>query len=249
MLHNRQKVGIVVPCWNEAERLSVTDFMQFCDRVSEIGFVFVNDGSSDNTRQILEDLARTRTSRVDVINLERNEGKAQAIRVGIKEILSSDSFELVGYWDADLSAPLDEIPRFIEVFNNRTHVQFVCGSRIRKMGSSIERGRYRHYLGRCFATAASIILRLPVYDTQCGAKIIKAELATRIFDAPFVSKLFFDVELLARTVSILGEEHAKQAIFELPLDSWMDKGGSKRKMCDYMRAACALLRISQRYKR
>jgi glycosyltransferase involved in cell wall biosynthesis len=248
MLPNGPQLGIVVPCWNEADRLPVTDFLEFSEESPQVGFVFVNDGSSDDTVRVLEDLARLRREQVLVINLPCNRGKGEAIRVGIMELLSWRCCALVGYWDADLATPLDEIPRFLEVLDKLPSVQFLCGSRIRRMGSVIERFWHRHYLGRCFATAASLVLRLPIYDTQCGAKIIRAELARSIVDQPFISKWFFDVELLARTVVILGHEGAMTAVFELPLNSWRDKGGSKRRLRHYLLAARDLLKIRQTYR-
>ena len=238
----------MVPCWNEAARLPVADFSDFCDQFSEVGFAFVNDGSSDNTQQVLEDLARNRAAQMTVIKMGFNRGKAEAIRIGMREILSWGACELVGYWDADLSTPLDEIRRMMEVLDQSPMIQFVCGSRIRKMGSLIERSWHRHYLGRCFATAASIVLKLPIYDTQCGAKIIRTELAAGIFGESFISKWFFDVELLARTVAVLGEEQANRAIFELPLNEWKDRSGSKRAMRHYIRAAYDLIRIKRKFR-
>ncbi|MDY6951336.1 MAG: glycosyltransferase [Thermodesulfobacteriota bacterium] len=248
MLPNRPQLGIVVPCWNEEDRLPVMDFIEFCEKSSGVAFVFVNDGSLDNTRRVLGDLAKRLPNQVTVVNLPSNRGKGEAIRAGIMELLSWQCCASVGYWDADLSTPLDEILRFLEVLEQLPCVQFVCGSRIRKMGSLIERLWHRHYLGRCFATGASLVLRLPIYDTQCGAKIIKADLAARIFDKPFISKWFFDVELLARTVDILGHERTMTAVFELPLNSWRDTGGSKRRMRHYFIAAYDLLRIRLKFK-
>jgi dolichyl-phosphate beta-glucosyltransferase len=248
MLYNWPKTGIVVPCYNEASRLPATDFIRFLDQFSEISFCFVNDGSSDKTQEVLEGLANDRTNQAAVIKLESNKGKAEAIRIGMKHILSWQSFEFVGYWDADAATPLSEIPRFIEVLKERSPTQFVCGSRIRRMGALIERFWYRHYLGRILATVASLILQMPVYDTQCGAKIIRVELARNIFNDPFLTRWFFDVELLARTKIILGEEKARQAIFEVPLENWQDKGDSKLSLLDCIRSPYHLLRIFWNYR-
>jgi dolichyl-phosphate beta-glucosyltransferase len=249
MLRSGPEIGVVVPCYNEAKRLRVSQFVDFWERDSEIGFVFVNDGSLDNTDEVLGYLAKDRERQVEVVNLPSNQGKAEAVRAGIKHALSRSSCNLVGYWDADLSTPLDEIPRFMEVLQELPAVQFVCGSRIRRMGAVIKRFWYRHYVGRIFATAASGVLGIPIYDTQCGAKMIKAELARKVFDEPFLSKWLFDVELLARTLALLGKEKARKAIFELPLENWEDKGDSTITLYQYfVRAPFDLVRICLHYR-
>src|SRR5204862_482251 len=76
--------------------------------------------------------------------------------------------EVVGYVDADLSTPVAEVARLLDEMEQRG-VAVVMGARVALLGTAIQRRALRHYLGRLFATAASIILGLPVYDTQCGA--------------------------------------------------------------------------------
>ena len=106
---------------------------------------------------------------------------------------------LVGFFDADLATPLGAIDDFLAVLRDRPEVEFVLGSRVMLMGRDIRRKATRHYFGRVFATAVSHALDLPVYDTQCGAKILRANAATAtLFDPPFRSPWIFDVELIAR---------------------------------------------------
>jgi hypothetical protein len=120
------------------------------------------------------------------------------------------------------------------------------------MGRTIERRAWRHYLGRLFATAASVVLDLPVYDTQCGAKLFRATpLTERIFAEPFVARWVFDVEILARFMAFdpRGPDRIDTALYELPLRQWVDVAGSKVRPIDFAKSARDLAAIHRTYSR
>jgi len=248
---NNRTRTIVVPCFNEAERLDTKRFREFIgDGLTR--FLFVDDGSSDATGSILSELAASDPERLGMLTLERNRGKAEAVRLGLLEALK-ESPGAVGYWDADLATPLNAIPLLCGVMEERPEVQMVLGSRVRLMGREIERHAHRHYLGRVFATAASLILRLPVYDTQCGAKVLRTTGRLRqILQEPFRASWTFDVELLARFLWSDPEESLpdpQRTIYEYPLPFWRNVGGSKLHVRHYPRAATDLLTIYRTYAR
>src|SRR5690606_18799800 len=118
----------------------------------------------------IRDLAGERPGRIAWCDLPANEGKAEAVRRGMQVAFRRHP-EYVGFWDADLATPLDEIGRFRAVLDRRSELQLVIGSRTRLLGRRIERKRSRTLLGRLFATVASRAVQLPVFDTQCGAKL------------------------------------------------------------------------------
>jgi hypothetical protein len=111
----------------------------------------------------------------------------------------------------------------------------------------------RHYLGRLFASAASLVLGLPVYDTQCGAKLFRVTpQVASLFAAPFRTGWIFDVELLARFLArrAPAERHAAvRAMYEFILPEWRDVAGSKVKALDFLKAAFELLTIARVYRR
>ena len=137
-------------------------------------------------------------------DMPMNSGKAEAVRAGM--LMAHDAFDsdYFGFWDADMSTPLSELNWMLEFSGGKLQHEIVMGSRISRLGSQINRKMMRHYLGRIFATFTSIILDLKVYDTQCGAKLFSRKVVKPLFHAPFISKWFFDVELLARYIKTNG---------------------------------------------
>lgn len=220
-------VVLVVPCFNECARIDPAGFRQlFRDRALRL--LFVDDGSTDDTRALLSSFAAQEPERVELLGLPRNQGKAEAVRQGMRAALGSGA-AIVGYVDADLATPAEEILRLVELMRER-RLQIVIGARVGLVGRAIERSVLRHYLGRVFATAASVVLRLRIYDTQCGAKLFRAGPALdAALDQPFISRWVFDVELIGRL--LLGAPAVApvplSAMVEEPLRAWRDVEGSK----------------------
>ncbi|WP_224982568.1 glycosyltransferase [Geomonas agri] len=232
-----RQTRIVVPCYNESQRLQPHSFLAALRSDPSLSFLFVNDGSRDDTLRILTSIRDKNPAQVDVLDLEVNCGKAEAVRRGILEA-SEGPFDYIGYWDADLATPLEVITEFREVLEKR-HVDAVLGARVRLLGRRIKRRPLRHYLGRIFATFASLLLGMNVYDTQCGAKIFRNSTALKIvFSSPFKVRWTFDVEVLARFPLVLEAPSLEVCAnwVEYPLEEWYDVKGSKVSMTDYLKA-------------
>jgi glycosyltransferase involved in cell wall biosynthesis len=240
-----------VPCYNEAARLDLEAFRSFAAHETAIDFLFVNDGSTDATLAHLRELEASDRESFAVLDLPRNVGKAEAVRAGLCVAFKSNA-DYVGYWDADLATPLDEIARFRTVLERLPKIELVFGARVQLLGRAIRRSPVRHYLGRVFATAVSRVLGLPIYDTQCGAKLMRRtpELAA-LFATPFGVNWTFDVEILARLIrSRRGVRltPAAEAIYELPLERWQDVAGSKVRPVDFFVAFFEIAKIGYRYR-
>jgi glycosyltransferase involved in cell wall biosynthesis len=238
---------LVVPCFNEEQRLDVEAFRAFSLPGQHLEFLFVNDGSTDGTQRVLESLRDSNPRRFSVLSLERNSGKAEAVRRGIEAALER-SPDFTGFWDADLATPLSEVTGFLAVFESRRDIQMVFGARVRLLGREISRNASRHYIGRLGATLISQTLGIAVYDTQCGAKLFRvSDVLRTVFAKPFLSRWIFDVEIIARFVQLWGRDAVVGAVYEYPVTQWRDVKGSKVKSRDFLRALRDLRKIRQAY--
>jgi len=240
-----RKLCVIIPCYNEVGRLNVGEFLECAGRRPDLHFLFVDDGSTDGTGGILDSLSRACPEQIRHITMERNLGKAEAVRRGFLESFAT-GYNVIGYWDADLATPLETIPRFYELLEDM-EFDAVIGSRVLLLGRHIRRRAVRHYLGRVFATCASLAIGLPVYDTQCGAKIFRnTERLRLVFRTPFRVKWTFDVEILARFLLLersFGGPAIRDKFVEYPLEQWDDVPGSKLKGRDFFRGAWEILKI------
>jgi glycosyltransferase involved in cell wall biosynthesis len=245
-----QTLCIVVPCYNEERRFDAAAFAAFVRAHPAAALCLVDDGSSDRTAERLEGLrAACGSEAVRIVRLPRNAGKAEAVRQGMLQAAAWKPFEYLAYWDADLAAPLEEVCAMQTLAAAQPACLIVLGSRIRRLGAAITRSAARHYAGRVFATLASLVLRLPVYDTQCGAKLLRAAVVPRMFEAPFVSRWLFDVELLARIRNLAAAEGLTGFAIESPLQSWRERHGSSVTAGAFLQAPLELWTIARRYNR
>jgi dolichyl-phosphate beta-glucosyltransferase len=239
---------IILPCFNEAHRLRLSEFRDYLGHSHDVSFLFVNDGSRDDTAAVLRKFQAETGTRVGVLDYPENRGKAEAVRQGMLHALAQHN-RFVGFWDADLATPLSAIDEFVSLLEDRPEIQMVFGARVKLLGREIDRRVARHYLGRIFATLASLVLHLPVYDTQCGAKIFRVtNLLPKLLEEPFRSRWIFDVEIIARFARAVGNRAlATESIYEYPLRKWVDVVGSKVRPIDFARAFLELAAIWFKY--
>ena len=155
---------IVIPCYNEAQRLPIHAFKAFaCAGHPQRFLFFVNDGSTDGTVRVLKTLHDDDPERYALCDLPRNVGKAEAVRTGVLlALLLAPTISAIGtlIWRPRWR----RFPPSCTLLDVQPNLEMVFGARVRLLGGSIERSALRHYLGRMFATAASITLGLGIYD-------------------------------------------------------------------------------------
>jgi dolichyl-phosphate beta-glucosyltransferase len=237
---------IVIPCFNEEKSISLKDYFQFLDNFHSTMICFVNDGSTDNTLGVLSSIREKHPSQVHIVSMMKNSGKAEAVRTGINYCNQNFNHRFIGYLDADLATTLEEFMDLTHYLKDE--IVFSFGSRIRKIGSVIERENSRFLIGRIIATFISRLLDLKVYDTQCGCKVFTKEVSEDLFKKEFISRWLFDVEIFFRIIVLFGREKAIRKMYEVPLKSWIEKGDSKVKPTYFFKLWIDLYQISKKYK-
>ena len=233
--------AIVVPCYNEAARWN-GDYWTALFSIKGASWILVDDGSTDSTHDVLMSHVQ---SGVEVLRLDQNVGKGEAVRVALKS-LCEGSHTWAGFVDADGAFTANEIQRFAELTESaKPHVKAVWSSRVRMRGRNIQRSASRHAVGRTIATALSLRYPLLPYDSQAGLKLFRVtdEFAGAMA-APFRTRWLFDVELFARLEQAYGS--SSEWLWEEPLDSWQHIDGSKISGRELMRIPVEMSRLLTR---
>lgn len=216
-----QKIAVIIPCFNEAKRLSPETFLRFLNDNIDFDLHFVNDGSSDATGDMLSNMQVQDPTRVHVLTSEKNMGKSHAVRAGILKAAQISAYDSFGYLDADLSTSLEEFKN-LHAFLQEKQASFVAGSRVKMVNTHITRSAFRHVTGRALATIIDSRFKLGIYDTQCGAKCFTRELCA-VFTSPFHTRWLFDIEVFLRIRKMFPDSR----LMEKPLSAWKEPGASR----------------------
>src|SRR5690349_506337 len=107
------QLSIIIPCYNEFERLPLSSFEHFISKYPDLRLCFVNDGSKDKTGFILDSFAQQNPVNVTIVHLSKNQGKGEAVRQGMCLMMANFQTNYLCYLDADLSSPLEEVIRLL----------------------------------------------------------------------------------------------------------------------------------------
>jgi CheY-like chemotaxis protein/glycosyltransferase involved in cell wall biosynthesis len=240
-------VGVVIPCYNEEERLLSKEFTDFIDKHSGYHLCFVNDGSKDNTLEVLNNLRAGRENFITVYDCEKNGGKAEAVRLGMLHMAKHEDLDYIGFLDADLSTDLADFDDLVTTIEN-SNFKIVSGSRISRMGANITKESARKIISLTINFIIRKILGMEFKDTQCGAKIFHKDVIELSFGEKFVTKWIFDVEIFKRMASYYTTAKAKNLICEQPLKRWIHADGSKLSMKDSFKIVGQLFQIAWVYR-
>ena len=240
-------VGVVIPCYNEEERLLSKEFLSFVEENSGYHLCFVNDGSKDNTLQVLKALQKGREDFITVYDCDKNGGKAEAVRLGMLHMAKKEDLDFIGFLDADLSTDLKDFDQLVKTIE-QSDFKIVSGSRISRMGANITKESARKIISLTINYIIRKILKMDFKDTQCGAKIFRKDVINIAFKDKFVTQWIFDVEIFKRMSLHFGLKQAKAMLCEQPLRRWIHADGSKLSMKDSVKIVMQLAQIAWVYR-
>lgn len=240
-------VGVVIPCYNEEKRLQTEAFEKFVNNNLGYHLCFVNDGSKDNTLEVLNKLANGREDYISVYNCEQNGGKAEAVRQGTLHMIKDPQLDYIGYLDADLSTNFQDFDDLVNTISG-SDFQIVGGSRISRMGADITKAGSRAIISKTINLIIRKILGMSFQDTQCGAKVMTREVAEELFQEKFLTSWLFDVEIFMRMKHYYGADKAEKLICEQPLKRWIHEDGSNLSMMDSFKILGQLVQIAVSYR-
>ena len=187
-------LSIIIPAYNEAPRIentlkTVRDYLDTVAWKTEV--IVVNDGSKDETGARVTNFMEKWNSLLLIENF-RNRGKGFSVKKGILHA----SGQVVLFSDADLSAPVEEIPKLIDpIFQNESDLTF--GSRaLDRSLIGVHQSQAREFSGRIFNWLVQIIIGLPFKDTQCGFKAFRRQAIIPILERQRIGGFGFDPEVL-----------------------------------------------------
>jgi glycosyltransferase involved in cell wall biosynthesis len=238
---SQKSLAIIIPFFNEEKRMEIDSFIQFISENNNCFLFLINDGSTDNTLQLIKQIKNASPLSVELIDLKKNTGKGNAIRTGMEKAIEL-KIPYTSFIDADLSVSFEELMKLFSVMKAQNY-NAVFGSRLKKLGSTINRSAFRHYTGRMIATIIDSRFQIGCYDTQCSAKIFKTSLLPPLIQQSFFTSWFFDVEIILRARKLNSDLNA----IEIPLDNWVHKPGSKLNLFSFFTVLKELHSLFKKY--
>ena len=241
---------LVVPAYNEVVRLprfidSIVEYLKIHEVDGNITVLIADDGSREEQYHAIatsvEKAAKAMPAPHQLVlqRFEKNRGKGAVLRDSFRAHRGTYSY--LAFTDADGATPFPEMVRLIQRAWRRPELDAVLGSRVKCLGYSVERSLKRHISGRVFATILSNLFSIPVYDSQCGAKVFKSSLITdRVLEICNDDRWLFDTQLLITLYQFQAN------IIEMPVH-WHDAPGSKVSLLrDSVRMFSGLLSFKRR---
>ena len=240
-----RSISIIFPCYNEADRLKYTfkDIQKFQKKkiTNNFELIFVNDGSSDNTFQILKKYKKENAKlnkRIKIISYQNNKGKGYALKKGVRIA----KFDWILTLDTDISVSITQLSEWIKHKKIKKEKFIYFGSR-NLADSNIKFKIYRKLIGLIFIKIIKIFFNIDLSDTQCGFKLYNKDIARKLFSNLKILDFTHDIEI------VLKSKKKGYRIKELPVN-WIHKEGSKISVFkDSLKMLISLLKIKFIYSK
>ena len=210
------QLSIVVPGYNETSRLpkSIPGLIEYLDRAEfSAELILSDDGSTDGTFALMEEYAASRPY-IKAVGYATNRGKGRAVANGV----AASSGMVVLISDADFSTPIEEVFKVWAPVTAGAGV--AIGSRALSGEGIVHQPWYRTMMGRVFNLCVQVIILPGLWDTQCGFKLFRGDLARTIFAEMRSDGFAFDVE------AIYLARRAGETVKEVPV-KWVNDTASK----------------------
>lgn len=218
----RPDISLAITALNEGERLppSLERVIPYLESLGRSFEVVVNDdGSTDNTAEVVRNFGRRFPGRVRLVQSASNQGKGAGVR---RAVLASRG-RIVLFSDADFSTPIEELPRLMEKLE--TGYDVAIGSRVQPDGSDMRDSQpvYRRLFGKLFSRLRDPLIVRGIKDTQNGFKLFRGDVARELFQDTKLTSIMFDVEVL-----FLAQRRGYR-VAEVPV-AWTNAGGSRMRV-------------------
>lgn len=187
-----KSLSIIIPAFNESQRLQFTlkTIIQYCESKFDYEIIVVDDGSIDSTFDSIKGIIKN-NQRIKYLTNEKNYGKGYSIKKGM--LIANKEYLL--FSDADLSTPIEEVEKLIYWLEKGYDI--AIGSRgLKESKILVKQPFYRRIIGKIFNLLVKFLELSEFYDTQCGFKLFKKEIAFEIFTKVKINHFAFDVEIL-----------------------------------------------------
>jgi glycosyltransferase involved in cell wall biosynthesis len=228
--------ALIFPCFNEAHRINVVKLNEFINSVGADTF-FVDDGSTDRSTQLLTEVKNVSKFKIEVLALEKNIGKTNAIRHGLM-YCAEQGYQTALIQDIDLPFSASDVLKSAQKLKE-SDSDICSGARVRLAGSPTFRSPLRHWAGRIVATLIYIFYSSDFYDPQSPCKAYKLKSVIPLLNKPLKTRWFGDIELLRRA----RKSEQKIKTTEFTLEEWKDVPDGKIKLGSLFAVAVDFLKI------
>ncbi|MEM8566169.1 MAG: glycosyltransferase [Bacteroidota bacterium] len=235
--------GIVIPCYNESSHLDVKSFIEYAANNKHNILCFVNDGSSDETRETLAKIKSVEHENVHIYNMDKNSGKAKAVQQGALYLYYQTSVQTIGFIDAHLSPDFEDYADLLWAMKINKNLKAIYGSRTSNKIHGVKRNGIRNIISFIVRIVIYCITGLKIQQIQHGAKVFDRKLIPALFGQEFKSRWLFDIEILLRLKKKLTIKRFRQLFVEKTLTRSACTNNSRFRMKD----ALSLVKIGWIY--